>query len=108
MTVRAAQVIDFDGEAPATISPTVADSVSVNDCPCIVEVNNASGGSINYTLVDGGRTAGGTAAAALTPTAVPAGTRRRFKLDRQYANSSNEVAFTLSSVTSVTIEIIKL
>jgi hypothetical protein len=105
VTLRAATPIDSDGEAPVVITPTVADSVSINDCPCIVEVNNASGGSINFTLVDGGRTNAGTSAAALTPTAVPAGQKRRFKLTSAYANPSGEVAFTLSSVTTVTIEV---
>jgi hypothetical protein len=108
MTVRAAQVLDFDGELPVTFTPTVADSVSINDCPCIVEINNGSGGSINYTLVDGGRTPAGTAGAALTPVAIAAGAKRRFKLTSQYAGSNGEVAFQLSSVTSVTAEVYKI
>jgi hypothetical protein len=109
MTLRTpAQVIDFDGELAAPYSPTVSDTFSINDLPGILEINNASGGSINYTLVDGGRTGAGTAAAALTPVAIAAGAKRRFKLTKDYADSTGVVTVTLSAVTTVTAEFYKL
>lgn len=108
MTLRAAQVIDFDGELASTYTPTTSDTFHVNDLPAILEIVNGSGGSINYTLVDGGRTGAGTAAAALTPVAIAAAAKRRFKLTKDYAASDGYVTVTLSAVTSVTAEFYKL
>jgi len=109
MTLRTpAQTIDADGELDAPYSPTTSDTFSINDLPAILEINNASGGSINYTLVDGGRTTAGTAAAALTPVAIANGARRRFKLGKEYAASDGLVTVTLSSVSSVTASFYKI
>ena|ERR1043165_3962267 len=109
MTLRTpAQVIDFDGELAAPYTPTTSDTFSTNDLPGILEINNASGGSINYTLVDGGRTGAGTAAAALTPIAIAAGAKRRFKLTKDYAASDGTVTVLLSAVSSVTAEFYRI
>ncbi len=108
MTLRAAQVIDFDGELAAPYTPTTSDTFSINDLPAILEVNNGSGGSINATLVDGGRTAAGTAAAALSPVAIAAAAKRRFKITKDYADSTGVVTVLLSAVSSVTAEFYRI
>ncbi len=109
MTLRTpAQVIDFDGELASTYTPTTSDTFSINDLPAILEIVNGSGGSINYTLVDGGRTAAGSTAAALTPIAIAAAAKRRFKLTKDYADSSGVVTVLLSAVSSVTAEFYRI
>lgn len=107
MTLRAAQVIDFDGELPATFTPTSSDTFPVSDLPGILEVNNGSGASINVTIVDGGRTSAGTAAAAIPPVAVAAAAKKRIKLTAVYADTSASppaVTVNFSATASVTCE----
>ncbi len=105
MTVRTAQVIDADGELAASYTPTVSDTFHVNDLPAILEIVNGSGAPINVTLVDGARTANGTAAAALSAVAVAAAAKRRFKILASYADpSTSYVTVNISAITSVTAE----
>lgn len=105
MALRAATLIDEDGAAPATYTPAASDTFSVNDLPAILEVRNASGGSINVTRVDGGRTTAGTAAAAISATAVANNATHRFKLTSAFADTSTGlVTVNFSGTTSVTCE----
>ena len=105
MTLRAAQVIDVDGELASTYTPASSDTFPVADLPAILEVSNGSGGSINVTLVDGGRTTAGSAAAALTPVAVAAAAKRRFKLTRDYQDvTTGLVTVNFSATASITCE----
>ncbi len=104
MTLRAAQVLDPDGELASTYTPASSDTFSVNDLPAILEVVNGSGGSINVTLVDGTRTINGTAAAALSAVAVAAAAKRRFKLLPSYADSTGVVTVNFSATASITCE----
>lgn len=109
MTLRAAQVIDVDGELASTYTPASSDTFPVADLPAVLEVNNGSGGSINVTLVDGGRTSAGTAAAALSAVAIANGAKRRFKLTSTYQDvSTGLVTVNFSATSSVTCEFFRL
>jgi hypothetical protein len=105
ITLRAAVVIDADGEAPVTYTPASSDTFALNDLPGILEVSNASGSPINVTPVDGGKTPYGSAAAALAAIAVPATTgKRRIKLLPAWADSTGVVTVAFSATASVTCE----
>lgn len=108
MALRTVTVIDEDGAAPVTYTPASSDTFSVNDLPAILEVRNASGGSINVTRVDGGRTTAGTAAAALSATAVANAATHRFKLTSAFQDpTSREVTVNFSATSGVTCEFYK-
>lgn len=70
----------------------------------ILEVKNASGGSINVTIVDNGRTpAGNTGTQAAV--AVADGATKRFKPSSASADTNGDVTVTYSGTTSVTYEL---
>jgi hypothetical protein len=104
MTLRAAQAIDQSGVLASTYTPASSDTFALNDLPATLEVVNGSGASINVTPVDGGHTAYGTAAAALTPIPVAAAAKKRIKIPVSWADSTGLVTVAFSATTSVTCE----
>lgn len=90
--------------APAT--PSLTETISRAHVGKILEIFNGSGGSINVTFTDPGRTpAGNTGTQSAAP--VAAGARRRWKLTEAFVNTDTKViTVTFSSITSVTAEII--
>lgn len=109
MTLRAAVAVDQSG-AGTTITPYTpasSDTVSINDLPATLRVSNGSGGSINVTIVDGGKTPLGTSAAALSASAVAASAVKSYKLTAAMADSSGNVTINFSATASVSCELTK-
>lgn len=74
----------------------------------LLNIINGSGGSIDVTLVDPGRTPAGNAGTA-SAQAVADGTDRWFKISPAHVDPSTGVAtVTLSSATTVTYKLIRL
>jgi len=71
----------------------------------ILEVTNGSGGSINVTFTDPGKTPAGNTGTE-PPAAVAAGARRRWKLTSAFVGSNKQITVTFSATPSVTAEII--
>ncbi len=109
MTLRSAQTIDRAGTGTTITSytPASSDTFSLADLPATLRVANASGSPINVTVVDGGRTSLGTAAAALSASSVPATTGvKSFVLTATMADPSTQlVTVNFSATTSVSCEL---
>ncbi len=91
--------------APAAVSAsdTIAGSLVTNNA--ILEVKNGSGGSINMTFTDPGKTAAGNTGTS-SPIAIAAGVTKRFRLSSAYVNQDTGlITVTFSSPTSVTWEL---
>ena len=106
MTLRAAVTVDQAGVGTTITpyTPTTSDTFSVNDLPATLRVSNGSGGSINVTVVDGGKSPLGTAAAALSPQAVAAAAVRSFKLTAAMADPTGIVTVTFSATATISCE----
>ncbi len=90
--------------APGAMS--VADTISGNMVGGYLKVINGSGGSVNFTIVDPGRTAAGNTGTQAA-VAVAASTARWFPLTAAYVNSAtNLINVTLSSATTITYELL--
>jgi hypothetical protein len=108
LTVRTFQAA---GGAIARIAVNSTDTISgsdIGDRGVILDVNNASGGSINVTVGDPGTTPAGNAASgspAGRVVAVPAGAQRDIYISPRNVDPATGVAtITYSSTTSVTAE----
>ena len=106
MTLRTAEAVNSAGAGTALTpyTPASSDTFSVNDLPAFLRVINGAGAPINVTFTDGGRTALGTAAAALSASAVTNGTSKMFKLTSTMADSTGLVTAAFSATTSITCE----
>lgn len=93
----------------AVNSSDTIDGGQIGDRGVVLDVNNASGSSINVTIGDPGTTPAGNAAAgspAGRVIAVPAGTQRDIYVGPRNVDPSSGVAtITYSAVTSVTAEV---
>lgn len=99
--------------AATTVAPnamTTADTVQQSDIGvggALINVINASGGSVNFTIVDPGFSPVSNPGTA-TAQAVPAGADRWFRISPNHVNPSTGVAsVTLSLATSVTYKLIR-
>jgi hypothetical protein len=90
---------------PQAVSASDTISGSLVNSRAILEIKNGSGGSINVTFVDPGKTpAGNTGTNAAV--AIAAGVTRRFRITNAFVNSdTNLITVTFSSPTSVTWEL---
>ncbi len=106
MTLRTAVTVDQAGVGTTITpyTPASSDTFSVNDLPATLRVSNGSGGSINVTLVDGGKTGLGTAAAALAAVPVAAAAVKAFKLTSTMADSTGVVTVNFSATASISCE----
>ncbi len=88
--------------APAAMS--TADTISGNMVGGYLKVINGSGGSVNFTITDPGRTAAGNTGTQAA-SAIAAAAARWYPLTSAFVNTStNLINVTLSSATSVTYE----
>ncbi len=106
MTLRSAVNVDQAGAGTVLTSytPASSDTFSINDLPATLRVHNGSGGSINVTVVDGGKTALGTSAAALSASAVAASAVKAFKLVPAMAGPDGLVTVNFSATATVNCE----
>jgi hypothetical protein len=90
--------------APAAMS--TADTISGNLVGGYLKVVNGSGGSVNFTIADPGRTAAGNTGTQAA-SAIAAGAARWYPLEAAFVNSAtNLINVTLSAATSVTYELL--
>lgn len=92
--------------APGAVTSTETINGNLVASGAILQVINGSGGSINVTLTDPGRTAAGNTGTQ-APTAVAAGATRFFKLSTAFVSGTTgniEVGF--SGTTSVTAQVL--
>lgn len=106
MTAQVAQLPPVQGAAPAVLTPAAADTIPiVSGQQYIVIVNNASGASINVTLVDSNSVSPG-GAATFNPNvvvAVPAGAQRAMLLDgTRFRDASGNLNIQFSAFATVT------
>jgi hypothetical protein len=106
MTLRAAVTVDRSGVGTAVIpyTPASSDTFSINDLPGTLRVSNGSGGTINVTPVDGGKTDLGSNAAALSAQAIAASGTRHFVLTPTMADATGVVTVNFSATASVLCE----
>lgn len=106
MTLRAAVTVDQSGVGTTITpyTPASSDTFAINDLPATLRVSNGSGGSINVTVVDGGKTPLGTVAAALTPSAVAASAVKSFKLTAAMADPTGVVTVNFSATATISCE----
>ena len=92
------------GAAVSASDTIAAADIGVNGA--LLNVNNASGGSINVTLLDPGTTDVGNAGTAVAQ-AVANSTDRWFRFSPFHVNSSGVATVTYSGTTSVTYKLIR-
>lgn len=106
MALLTATVPAIAGTVAAPAAMSTADTISGNMVGGYLKVINGSGGSVNFTLVDPGRTAAGNTGTQ-PAVAVAASTARWFPLTSAFVNSAtNLINVTLSSATLVTYELL--
>lgn len=106
MALLTATVPAIAGTLAAPAAMSVADTISGNYVGGYLKVVNGSGGSVNFTMVDPGRTAAGNTGTQAA-VAIAASTARWFPLQAAFVNSAtNLINTTLSSATSVTYELL--
>jgi hypothetical protein len=105
------RTITVTGAAVARSAVAASDTIdggAIGDRGVILDVNNASGGSINVTIGDPGQTPAGNAAAgspAGRVVAVPAGAQRQIYVGPKNVDpATGVVTITYSATTSVTAE----
>jgi hypothetical protein len=106
MALLTATVPAIAGTLAAPAAMSTADTISGNMVGGYLKVINGGGSSVNFTIVDPGRTrAGNTGTQAAV--AVANGTAKWFPLEAAFVNSAtNLINTTLSSATSVTYELL--
>lgn len=111
MALLSVRTFSASGGAISRVAVNTTDTISgdaIGDRGVILDVNNASGGSINVTIGDPGTTPAGNAAAgspAGRVVAVPAGQQRDIYISpRNVDPATGVVTITYSSATSVTAE----
>lgn len=106
MALITKQQVTAAGLLPVYSTPTVSDTF-LPDTGQFLHVKNASGGSINVTLVDSGATPAGNAGTSAV-VAVPAGSERAIFVDPSLASAVTGLStVTYSAVTSVTSALIR-
>lgn len=91
--------------APGAVTSTETINGNLVANGAILQVINGSGGSINVTITDPGRTAAGNTGTQ-APTAVAAGATRFFKLSTAFVDTSGEIEIAFSATTTVTAQVI--
>ena len=90
--------------APAAVS--ASDTINVDPQGLVLEVINGGGSPDTVTVVDPGATPAGSSATSPSQV-VAAGTRRHFRLNPAFANTSGIITVTHSFTTTVTYNLIR-
>jgi hypothetical protein len=101
MAALPVNVISKAGIAPAPVTAAASDTIDVNllgGRPAILHAKNTSGGAVTFTVVDNGKTPGGSSGAVNAGVSVPATTGdREILVLPDYADAAGLITVTTSA-----------